>query len=145
MEYYSVPKMWDQDGKRHISKQNEIISNGFTLYNSIFSLRKANYGKSEKVWMFQRCGMKGEADGKEICLRKWSYPGFIISWYDQENKWSNNSFFGPKESQNEAGDCTSYEHRVIMVCPMCLGNTYWLEEVHLYVELKTEKTAHVWR
>lgn len=49
MGYYSVPKMRDQDRKRHISKHNEIISKGCTLYNSIFSLRKANYSKSEKV------------------------------------------------------------------------------------------------
>lgn len=93
MEYYSVLKMWDQDGERHSSKQNEIISNGCTLQNSIFSLRKANYGKSDKVWMFQKCGMKAEAEGKEIYLSKWSYSGLIISWYDQDNKWSNNTFF----------------------------------------------------
>lgn len=88
MKYYSVPKMWDQDGKGHSSKQDGIISNGCTLQNSVFSLRKANYGKREKAWMFQRCGMRGAQKEKKYAwgseaTQAWSYHDMIKIINDQ--------------------------------------------------------------
>lgn len=34
------------------------------------------------------------------------------------------AFLDPEKAQHETGNCISYELRVIMVCPMYLGNMY---------------------